>query len=61
VAGSGCSLFTDVAEIIEPGGVITATTVSFSAGVLVTVQYPLPTPAGEMPEGVYTLVKSFSS
>jgi len=51
-----CPSYTDTATLLGPGGVAYTTIVTIQNGVLNTVQYPVPTPAGLMPEGLYTLV-----
>jgi hypothetical protein len=55
-ANGDCPTYTDTATLIDPTGGHFVTTGTLPNGVLTTIQYPLPTPAGLMPEGVYTLV-----
>jgi len=56
-ASGGCATYTDSATVIGPGGSYPTTTTIVN-DVLATIQYPIPTPAGLMAEGVYTLVIS---
>jgi hypothetical protein len=56
VADGNCPTYTDTATLIDPTGGQAVTTATIPNGATVTIQYPLATPAGLMPEGVYTLV-----
>lgn len=55
-AGGNCPTYTDTATLIAPGGAQFVATGTLPDNVLVTIQYPVPTPAGLMAEGIYTLV-----
>jgi len=55
-AEGNCPTYTDTATLIDPTGGHFVATGTLPEGVFVTIQYPVPTPAGLMAEGVYTMV-----
>jgi hypothetical protein len=56
-ANGNCPTYADIATLVAPGGVqYVAPAATLPNNQLITIQYPVPTPAGLMPEGLYTLV-----